>query len=242
MEADKPMIARERWYRDSIWQFIGTLIALAAIGVSVWFFVLQRNVKSVQVVVLAETSLLEIPSLVAGDVQVLYQGRPIPNLTPVQVKVENNGTVEIRNADYEKPITLVFPEGAEVLDSQVLETKPVDLALQVEKQGNKAVLSPVLLNAGDRAIVRFVLAGMPTRWSANSLGVSGRIAGVKELSAVSAVTEQQPSKWSLSPSIMALLFLCLVMGGMIWFWIRRQTRRSKISADDKPLKRRRRRL
>lgn len=191
MEADKRITTRERGLRDPIWQAIGAFIGLVALAAAVWFFFLQRDVKSVQVVVLAETSLLEIPSLVAGDVQVLYQGKPIPNLTLVQVKVENNGTAEVRSADYETPITLAFPEGTEVLSAQVLETRPVDLGLGVEMQGSKAVLSPVLLNGGDRAIIRFVLAGVPAEWSADLLGVSGRIAGVKELDVVSAVAEPQ---------------------------------------------------
>jgi hypothetical protein len=208
MATNKQMTTRERWYRDSAWQFVGAALTLAAIGVSVWLVFSQQKVKSMQVVVLAETSLLEIPSLVAGDVQVTYQGRPIPNLTLVLVRVENNGTSEIRSADYEMPITLAFPEGGEVLDAEVLATEPKDLRLLAEKQGNKVVLSQVLLNEGDSAIFRFLVAGLPTRWSANSLVVGGRIAGVKKLS----VVMEAPTVTAVYMPTGFVTLLLLVMG------------------------------
>jgi hypothetical protein len=190
MDAEKRTSTRERWYRDPTWQFVGAVLALAAIGVSVWFFVLQRDVKSVQAVLLAETSMVDIADAVTGEMQAIYHDRPIPNLKLAQVKVENNGTVEVRSSDYEAPITIVVPEGAEVLDVKVVAAKPTDLGIETEVKGRNIVLAPKLLNPGDVAVLRLVLAGMPEMKQDLGLKAAGRIAGVKEIRMVSTLTEQ----------------------------------------------------
>ena len=85
-------------------------------------------------------------------------------MATVQLRLENDGNVEIRSIDYERPVTIVFPPGTTVIDASVLESEPGDLGLNMTWQDNRATLSTNLLNPKDRAIFRFIVVEPSQRW------------------------------------------------------------------------------
>lgn len=155
------MNERVRWYRDPVWQTVGTFVALVGLGVTVWFFWLGREQKGLTVTVLANTPLVSVASEVGGmrDLTVLYKGEPTDNIALVQVKVENTGNRAIRAADFSTPLRFTFGEGVQILDAAVVETVPENLGMIVEVMSNEGIVAPLLLNEGDRAVLRFMVDG-----------------------------------------------------------------------------------
>jgi len=180
--------------RDQIWQFVAALISAVAIFSGYHIFFLQQEVKALQVVILASTSLVEVEQGVAEGIKVLYEGQPVANLALFQVKVENSGNQAIREEDYARPIKFVFPPQSEIVEAEILESSPPSIGMTVQKEQNIVIFSPVLLNEKDQAIARFLVSNMPSNDSAQLFSVDARIAGVKEIKVVSAIEEREPKK------------------------------------------------
>jgi hypothetical protein len=200
--------------RDQAWQFVGSLIGALAIFATYHVFFLERDVKALQVVVLADTSLVGVERSVAEEITILYGDQAITNLSLFQVKVENNGTQTIREEDYVRPVEFVFPPQAEIVEAVVLESVPQSIGMTVQKEQNTAILSPVLLNEEDRVIIRMLVSNMPTNGGAQLFNIDARIAGVREVDLVSAIDESSKSA-SVAPAWWWLGVLLSVLGGFV---------------------------
>jgi hypothetical protein len=201
-----------RILRDQIWQFVGAVISALAVLAAYHVFFLQREVKGLQVVILASTSLVEVEKSVAEEIQVLYKGQSVMDLSLFQVKVENSGNQAVREEDYAKPIRFVFPPQAEIVDAMILESSPQNIGMVVQAEQNTATLSPVLLNEGDRAVVRFLVSNMPFNGSPDQFTVDARIAGVKEIYTLNAIEEKKTERTDSTA-------LAWVIGGVAGFGI-----------------------
>jgi len=195
----KPTLSRIlRILRDPVWQFVGAItgviVGVMAILGTYHIFFLQREVKTLQVVVLTSTSLVEIEQSVAEEVKILYRDQPITDLSLFQVKVENSGNQTILEEDYARPIRFVFPSEAEIVEAMVLESSPRNIGMTVRKEQNTATLSSVLLNEEDRIIVRVLVSNMPADSDAQPFYVDARIAGVKETPIVNAIEDRETTK------------------------------------------------
>jgi hypothetical protein len=173
--------------RDNIWEFVSVLVGALAIFAAYNIFFLERDVKKLQVTILASTSLVEVEQSILNDIEMLYKGQPIANLTLVQVRVDNSGNEVIREEDYARPVRFSFPPQAEIVEAAILESSPPNIGMTVQTDQNTATLSPVLLNEEDRVIIRFLLVNMPTNGDAQPFEVDARIAGVKDISVVGAI-------------------------------------------------------
>jgi hypothetical protein len=180
--------------RDQIWQFVSALVGALAILTAYHVFILQQEVKALQVVILASTSLVEVEQSVAEEIEVLYKDQTVTNLSLFQVKVENSGNQPIREEDYAKPIQFVFPPHAEIVEAVILESSPPSIGMTVQTERNSATLSPVLLNQEDRTIARFLVSNMPSSGGPQPFTVDARVVGVKDIKVVSAIEEREPEK------------------------------------------------
>jgi hypothetical protein len=173
-----------------LWQILSALFAGLAVLAAYHIFFLERDIKSVQVVLLANSSVVGIEESVSADIDLLYRDKPIDNFSFVQVKVENDGNQTVREEDFVKPISLVFPSEAEIVDGDVVESSPRNIGVTVGWQGNIATLGPVMLNAGDRAIVKLFLINMPQGSDTDDIVLDARIAGVGDCRLVNAIEEK----------------------------------------------------
>jgi hypothetical protein len=211
--------------RDDIWEFVSAVVGIIAILVAYNIFFLQREVKSLQIVILANSSLVQVEPSIAQDIKIFYKGFPTANLSLVQVKVENNGNQAIRGEDYEQPVSVTFPSQAKIVEATVVESDPPNIGLGIVVEGNVVTLSPVLLNAGDRVILRVLLIDMPPSINAEPFQIAGgRIAGVKDIPVVRAITETQGKEsgsfWSaliyVSLGVGISMLLGVLARAMIW--------------------------
>ncbi|HYX71952.1 MAG TPA: hypothetical protein VE732_04220 [Nitrososphaera sp.] len=164
------------FFRDPIWQFIGAVFGLIAIGVSVYLFVLQKSKKSLCYRVLTQTPLLAVNDEIKGKLQILYEGVIIQGVHLLVLKVICNGNVPIKSSDFEQPLTFSFGDEATILSMEVVETSPKTLNPQLQLLSEKMVIQPVLLNNQDTFTIKLLIAQYNGKVDSQS-----RIIGVREV-------------------------------------------------------------
>ena len=75
------------------WQPLGVIIAIIAIIVSLYVYSQQKNIKALQVVILSNTSLVEIEDSITSNIKIFYEDKQINDLSLIQLKLENSGRV-----------------------------------------------------------------------------------------------------------------------------------------------------
>lgn len=164
--------------RDQIWQFIGAFLALIALCVTVYLFFFGQQTKLLQVVILANTSLVEVEQSIAQNIKISYKGEDISNLSLVQIKLENTGNKPITEADYVRPVKFSFPSQSRIIEASITESNPANIGMSIQNDQNTATLSKVLLNPKDRVIVRFLVANVPPQTGSIPFEVDARIVEV----------------------------------------------------------------
>ncbi len=162
--------------RDPIWQFAGAVLALVAIAISVALYFAQRQRKDVTYELLSNTPLLTVREKGLGQLQLTYNGIPVDSPRLAVIRLTNNGNTSIATADYERPISFSFGEGATVLSSAITATSPDNLTIAVETVNNNVVLQPTLLNPSDSLTFKVLISGKD-----HDLRADGRIHGVHRI-------------------------------------------------------------
>lgn len=144
-----------------IWQFIGIVIGIVAVWATYDVFNKSQEIRDLQIVTLADTSLVEIKNDVATDIEVFYKGKEFSNLSLLQLKIENIGTEPILITDYVEPISIAFPKQAKIIESAIIASEPRNINAKAILENNTVSIEPVLLNSGDRFIVKLIVADIP---------------------------------------------------------------------------------
>ena len=176
--------------RDPIWQFIGAFLALIALFVSIYLFILQRRKKTLAYEILSETELLTMKEGFEGKVQILFEGQNVENVHLLVLKVINNGNIPIASSDFENALTFIFGKDGNILSAEIIDTSPKTLKPTFTANQNKLILNPTLLNSGD--IITFKL--LLTQYD-GEIEVDTRIIGVSE---VKKATEQRTQSMYIS--------------------------------------------
>jgi hypothetical protein len=144
--------------RDPLWQFIGVILAVLAIGVSILIYLLQRNRKSLSYEIISNTSLLTVNEKVEGKLQILYEGTPISDAQLIVIRVLNSGNVPILETDYKLPLQFVFGKGAKILSAEVTDKVPDNLPATVTSNDNSFEFKSTLLNSKDSITVKALVS------------------------------------------------------------------------------------
>jgi hypothetical protein len=199
--------------RDQSWQSVGAvatiLFGLLSLAVACSIYFMNREFKSLGVTILTNTVLAKVEPSVASDITLLYKGKPADSLSLVTVKIENTGNRTIWRTDYDRPIRLVFPATTEIVDASVVEASPLHIDVSITKEQNIAIIDPVMLNQGDRFIIR-LLVNNASHDQSKPFFPDVRIAGVSDVPVVNAIEQQQPSK-SADPLLLAALCVVLIL-------------------------------
>ena len=206
---------KRKWYRDPIWQFIGSILAALAIVASYHIFFSGQERRGLRVVLLANSSLVEVEPTVAEEIRVYYQDKEVSNLSLVQVLIENTGTEEIVEEDYARPISFQFGGESQIVEA-TLDSNPPNIGVTAHAEGNTAILSRALLNQDDRVTVRFLVINMPVADNMWPFQVDARIAGIERIRQVDALAEKAPGETGSSaytvPAWWAFVLLSLLIG------------------------------
>ena len=171
--------------RDSAWQaigvIIGAIIGLVGIIVAIYTYVKQTKKKSLSYQIIESTPLLTVNSEIKNKLKFLYENREVDDIHLLILEIKNDGNIPIESRDFEPqfPLTFSFGEQAKILSADIIETTPKDLDPKIERfeaEPHKIVISPLLLNDGDRFRIKLLLTQfLPTA----DIKLSTRISGVK---------------------------------------------------------------
>lgn len=187
--------------RDPIWQFIGAALAALAIALTVVIALVQARKKELGYEILSNTRLVSIKKEFRDQIQILYDGDLVSNVSLVLIKIRNTGNVPIKADDFvETAFGMSLGGGAQVLTADVIDRDPYNLPVIlkigyldknnvfVERvKGNSIFIEPLLLNPrrwllsndGDYFTIRALAVGpeeLPE--------VIGRIVGMKKVKQV----------------------------------------------------------
>lgn len=162
--------------RDPLWQFVGAVLAVAALFASFLTYQLQRSRRGVTYEVISRTNLLTVREELEGKLQVLYEGEPAKSLTLIVLKVWNSGNQPILSADFERPISFCTGKASRLLTAAVTQLEPPELVADFAVSENILVVKPSLLNSGDAVTFKLLV-----RDAGSSLCPDARIVGVKSV-------------------------------------------------------------
>jgi uncharacterized integral membrane protein len=163
--------------RDSIWQFIGALVGLLAIVLTIVLYQRQRQQKAFTYEVVANTRLLTVSKEIRRRVKILLDDKPVEDVRYVLLRFTNSGNVPIVPTDFVETLQVKFGGSAELLSYEITETSPTELRIELTQPGPQAIeLKPLLLNAGDSFSVKLLLGQFT-----ESMQITGRIVGVKRI-------------------------------------------------------------
>jgi hypothetical protein len=185
--------------RDSIWTFIGTVVAIAAILISIVLYIYQRQRKRLFVETIARIPLLSSHMQGIVGLQLTFKGKPVTDATILLVQVSNFGNTPILASDYETPLSLEFAKDVEVLAADVISSQPKGIPLSISTSGYCAILSPHLLNPTDIVTCRILLKNSDGKYVATC-----RVTGVKSI--------EKPANSALFMSATTLTSFFIVVG------------------------------
>ncbi|RCV63855.1 hypothetical protein C5S53_11950 [Methanophagales archaeon] len=188
-----------------MWQFIGVILAVIAIAITVILYWIQRQKRALSWQVVSNTPLLSIDKELKKNLEVLYNGKKVQDVQLIIAKIINTGNVPIKSADYERSINFNFGENAWILTAEVTETSPDSLKASANVEGKKVILPPTLMNKRDWITLKILVNQYD-----GPISVDGRIDGVKEIKEYTEIYK------SGITSIIA--FFVGVIGALITYW------------------------
>jgi len=162
--------------RDSIWTFVGSVLALVAIVATFWVYVLQRPRKRLLIERVARVPLITIGAGKIEGLDIRLNGELLDSASVVVVRITNSGNRPIPAAEFERPITLRFEEGAAVLHAEISEPSPQGLIVATSAKGQELEIEKCLLNPGDTFLCRALVRDSKGRYEPVA-----RVVGMKDI-------------------------------------------------------------
>ena len=145
--------------RDPLWQFIGALLAFAALPLAFWLYYLQKPRKELAYAVLSKRRLLSVASELRGRVQITLDDKPVEDIYLLIVGVKNSGTLPILDSDFVYTPKIRTVSSAQLVSVEVSKFRPVNLQVKLKLLEDNFAFSPLLLNPGDYFVVQALVSG-----------------------------------------------------------------------------------
>lgn len=153
------------------WGFVAVILGIVTLILySVWH---KRKVISWETI--SNTPLLSIDEEIRGNIQVLFDGKPVQDAQLIIVEIINSGNVAIKSTDYNSPINLDFGENARILTAEVIKTTPDSLDASINIKGTKVFLKPTLLNKKDSITIKAIVGQFNDPFTVGAHIVDGEI-------------------------------------------------------------------
>jgi len=170
------------FFRDPAWQFVGVVLAVAALAATFLVFWLQRQRKTLSYEVISKNQLLTVREELEGRLQVLYDGHPARDICLLIVKFVNSGNVPVSTTDYERPLSLSTGITSKILSAVITDVDPENLAASIDILESRVTLKPILLNSKDSVTLKLIVSDF------DCIVVDGRVLGVKSVDKVGQTT------------------------------------------------------
>ncbi|MBJ7575254.1 hypothetical protein [Luteimonas sp. MC1828] len=175
--------------RDPVWQFIGAVLALVGLSITILFFIKQRRLKELSAGFLVKKHLISISESISDRVEMKLDGEHIENLKIYSFGIKNSGNVEIRKEDFEKPISLSIGDGAKIVEFSITKFNPRSLKPVASGDARTILVEPLLLNSGDYFVLDVLATG-----ASSTLDIECRVAGVPNLETINSGVRYTPDR------------------------------------------------
>jgi hypothetical protein len=156
--------------------FISHLPEIITIIAVFVIFLLQTRKKTLTYTVLTNSDVVTGSKEGKSHIQIHHQGKIIPQVRLVEIRIKNSGSLPIKPEDYIEPLRLRLPK-SEILSSEVIDIHALGASLETKSSDrSEIVLSKTLLNPADFFDVKVLLADGDADFS-----VAGRIVGVSKI-------------------------------------------------------------
>ncbi len=191
-----------RILKDPVWQFIGTIIGIIAIIVSLVLYQMSQPIKRLQVEILSNSPVMSVNADISREIKILYKDKPVQTLSLILLRFENTGNQPIRESDYSEPIRISISPKGEIGEVTVQETKPkgIDFGPTISAS-NQIDLAKVLLNPGDQAVLKVLTVN-----NDGTLNVEARIAGISNIEITSVLEGNTQTKNAIPANVIYLMF------------------------------------
>lgn len=162
--------------RDSIWTFVGSVLAFIAIGATFWVYALQRPRKRLLMERVARVPLVTIGTDRIEGLEIRLNGELVESASVVVVRITNSGNRPIPAEEFEYPISLRFEKEATVLHAEIYEPSPKGLVVATKSKGRDLQIEKCLLNPGDTFLCRALVRDSRGRYEP-----SARVVGMKDI-------------------------------------------------------------
>jgi hypothetical protein len=115
--------------KNPVWQFVGVMVAVVAIAVTVVLYYNGRPVKKLQVDILSNSPLISMSTDTPKEIQILYKAKPVQTLSLILLRLANTGTEPIKESDYSEPVRVSLSSSAEIGEVILQETRPDGIPL-----------------------------------------------------------------------------------------------------------------
>lgn len=190
--------------RDPIWQFFGVILAILSIGVALWIYLHQRQIKELAFGLVSSRRLLAVSDEVSSRVKVELDGRPVNNVHLLVYALKNTGHRAISPSDFQKMLTISFNEGT-IVSAEIASQTPRNLNASIRNSESFVELQPLLLNAGDQLFIQILLSA-----SNPEVIVDARIIDVPNLVSINTKPRLPPIMESGLPFFFGFLTLATV--------------------------------
>lgn len=172
--------------RDSAWQFVGVVIAILALLITVWIYWLQKNRKRFSYEILASSELLTTSEEIHGRIEVLFDKRPVQNVRLIILRFTNDGNIPILDTDFYEPLQISFGGETKILSAEIVGCSPQSFNPKgsIHEDGHSFSVLPTLINSQDSFTIKFLLA----QHARGSLKIYSRIVGISSITEGSGTT------------------------------------------------------
>lgn len=144
------------------------------------FFILsyfQRKRKDLGWEVVSRWPMFNNDAKRRGNLELTQNGRTIEDVDFVAIRISNEGRVDIRQGDYNEPISLAVNEDARILSAYISDKKPEGLPVEtISFNGAKAHIGKIPMNSGDSLTINMYISGFN-----GCPSLITHIAGLKEI-------------------------------------------------------------
>src|SRR5207248_570933 len=105
-----------------------------------------------------------------------FEKKAVSNLRLVILRISNSGDIPISPSDFIEPLCFEFGEKTEILETNLLETNPINITASFVQDQTSVTLKPLLLNSEDSIKLKVLLTG-----TEGEITATARILGVKNV-------------------------------------------------------------
>jgi hypothetical protein len=174
------------------WPIVSVAVSLIAIIITIILNLTARSEKELQVQILSNTSLISINPDISSNTQVYFNHEPVQSLSLILLKFINIGNEPIIESDYSQPIRILISPNANISEVSIQESKPEGINFTPTiKANNEVEIERVLMNPNDQVVLKIIAMN-----NDDTLEISGRIVGIKEIEIVAELIDE--SHWLVS--------------------------------------------